>query len=500
MLQVSRRRGGGGSWRLRAAAALTWLALAGAARYALAPARAGAADPSLALAAPEAALLAGGAAPSPAPSSAQLQPLPPPPPPPPPPLRGALPPGSASTCPYAEWRAQGSFDPLRRHVALTAEQQALAEARNPFLCSGGGAKYSKVIQIRLPYFNDRQDKKQRGSGFGGNLNVIAELVRYAATKGLGVRFPRFAQWIYGDPENGTMSWDLFFHEITAPECVAAGAQDWVLESPRSYANATLRHSLKLQERFEQGPLAASRNAEILRQAGLAEVVPADNDVQAMRLLFRWAFRLQPATRARVAAAQAPALAAIAGRPYIAVHVRWGDKVGRGDLGKDGQESELFPLSSYAQAVACFYGAAAADGADEPQPPRLVFVATDDFAAVTELRALLGAGFEVLTLATESERGHVESDFMHQSGAQRLRDVERLYAELEILARAELFVGNQKSNVWRVVHHMRFDKAPHSSLTVHTFQGSGRPTCCVGPVPERMKWVSTSGWCSGDCTA
>ena len=96
--------------------------------------------------------------------------------------------------------------------------------------------------------------------------------------------------------------------------------------------------------------------------------------------------------------------------------------------------------------------------------------------------------------------HVESDFMHQSGAQRLRDVERFYAELEILARAELFVGNQKSNVWRVVHHMRFDKAPHSSLTVHTFQGSGRPTCCVGPVPERMKWVSTSGWCSGDCTA
>jgi hypothetical protein len=295
-----------------------------------------------------------------------------------------------------------------------------------------------------------------------------------------------------------MSWDLFFHEITAPDCVATGAEAWVLDSPRGYANATLRHSLKLQERFEQGPLAVSRNAEILRQAGLSEAVPGDNDVQAMRLLFRWAFRLQLATRARVAAAQAPALTAIAGRPYLAMHVRWGDKVGRGGLGKDGQESELFPLSFYTQAVACFYSAEAKDGADEPQPPRLVFVATDDSAAVTELRKLLGVGFEVLTLATESERGHDESVLMHQSSSQRLHAVVRLYAELEILARAELFVGNHKSNVRRLVHHMRFDKAPHSSLTVHTFTGRGRPTCCVGPVTERIKWVSKSGWCSGDC--
>jgi N12 class adenine-specific DNA methylase len=132
-------------------------------------------------------------------------------------------------------------------------------------------------------------------------------------------------------------------------------------------------------------------------------------------------------------------------------------------------------------------------------PRVLFVATDDFAAVVQLRELLGAGFEVVTLTDKSAKGHLEYEYNRRSDEARFREVELLWADMELLAAAELFDGNQKSNIWRIVHQMRVDKPAHSTISVHTM-ANATSTCCVSPVNTRTDWVSHVGSCVADCTA
>ena len=85
------------------------------------------------------------------------------------------------------------------------------------------------------------------------------------------------------------------------------------------------------------------------------MVGGDNDVQAVQVLFRWMFRLQPWAHALVDAVAAPALAALAGRAFVGIHIRWGDKVGRDRLGSKGGVTQLFPLEHDVSAIACFNG-------------------------------------------------------------------------------------------------------------------------------------------------
>ncbi len=149
---------------------------------------------------------------------------------------------------------------------------------------------------------------------------------------------------------GSTTWNTVFHEITDAACLAPGSEVqhvcsvgcgtpperpftiWVPGSDELYMIPRFR-----------GAEAGVHNAEILLAAGLEGVVGGDNDVQAVQILLRWVFRLQPWVRASVDAAAAPALVALAGRAFVGVHIRWGDKVGRGSKGAMGQESELAPL-------------------------------------------------------------------------------------------------------------------------------------------------------------
>ncbi len=304
------------------------------------------------------------------------------------------------------------------------------------------------------------------------------------------RFPSAARyWIYGRPDKGVATtWTTLFSELTAPECIASGAEEDQFD--RDWGNVTRRHMLRLYDRFRgSAEAAASRNAEVLRLAGLEDVLQGDNDVQAMRALFRWAFRLQPAARARVDEIKAPLEAALKGRPLIAMHVRWGDKVG--DVGTNPPEAAKIRLDTFARAVSCYYGASPI--------PALVFVATDDMRAVDQLRALLGPDFEVLSLATQEDRGHLQREWNEMSEERRWQDTLRLWAEVELLAQAELFAGDDSSNIWRIVHYLRIDKPVHSSVSVRAVAAKGR-ICCAGPPRERTVHIPPLGGCTTLCTA
>jgi hypothetical protein len=159
------------------------------------------------------------------------------------------------------------------------------------------------------------------------------------------------------------------------------------------------------------------------------------------------------------------------------------------------ESELAPLERYTRAIACFYGA----GRDPSGPPRVVFVATDDSRAVPELSALLGPDYDFVTLAASSDRGHEEYSFNGQSPGARWREFVTFWATLELLARSDLFVSSQESNVFRIAHLMRLGRPANSSVSVHTMSEAGA-TCCAGPLPRIPKWIGSTGPCVYDCTA
>jgi hypothetical protein len=420
---------------------------------------------------------------------------------------------TAFACPFRSRESfveNGTLDPRRRWVALSAEQVSAAEARSPFAgCSAGAPRYNKTLAIVFAFYVDRA--RNTSSGLGSLVLQILDASRFAVANGLGVRFPDPGQWTYGAPADapGPTAWNSVFHEITDPACVAPGAEvqhvcgvscgtpyppPWAPPAAQFKTRVPRQEDLLMLDRF-RGARAGARNAEILRAAGLERVVGGDNDVQAVQVLFRWVFRLQPWVRAAVDAATAPALAALAGRAFIGVHIRLGDKVGRGSKGAVGKETEFVPLEQYMRAITCFYGA----GQDAPQPPKLVFVATDDARAVPQLRALLGTGHDVVTLASASDKGHDENQFNAQGPEAKWREFVTLWASLELLARAELFVGNQESNVFRVAHLMRLGKPANSSVSVHVFGGAHK-TCCAGPLPRAPQKVGHTTQCVYDCTA
>jgi hypothetical protein len=392
--------------------------------------------------------------------------------------------GDAASCPYADYQAEGSFDPLRRYVALSAAQIAAADARNPFLCAAGGAqappRYARSVVATFGAY---------GNGIGSSLNQMLDCVRYGATYGVAPRFPGAARyWVYGRPKGVATTWTTLFSEVTAPECIASDAEETLFD--RDWGNSTRRHMLRLYDRFYgSAQAAASRNSEVLRLAGLEGVLQGDNDVQAMRILFRWAFRLQPAARARVEEIKAPLVLAFRGRPFVSMHVRWGDKVG--DVGTNPPEAAKVGLDTFARAVSCYYGASPS--------PTLVFVATDDMRAVGQLRALLGPDFDVLSLAAQEDQGHLQAEWNTMSEERRWQDTLRLWAEVELLAQAELFVGDDSSNIWRIVHYLRIDKPVHSSVSVRQVAAKAH-TCCAGPPRQRTVFVQPLGGCTTLCTA
>ncbi len=128
---------------------------------------------------------------------------------------------------------------------------------------------------------------------------------------------------------------------------------------------------------------------------------------------------------------------------------------------------------------------------------MVFVATDDFRAVPELSAMLGTDYDVVTLATSSDRGNDENSFNGQSPGAKWREFVTFWATLELLARSDLFVGRQESNVFRVAHLMRLGRPANSSVSVSE-ENEGAGACestahQASPVSGSGRgWANTRG--------
>lgn len=118
------------------------------------------------------------------------------------------------------------------------------------------------------------------------------------------------------------------------------------------------------------------------------------------------------------------------RNYAALHVRRGDKLV--------SEAKLTDTRRYVEAVR-----------QSKHELDAYFVSTDDYSVVEELRSLY-PNCDFRTNCSPTARGYQQSDFNASDPAYRRKEMLVLMVDLEMLTRADLFVGTFSSNIGRFV--------------------------------------------------
>lgn len=138
------------------------------------------------------------------------------------------------------------------------------------------------------------------------------------------------------------------------------------------------------------------------------------------------------------------------REFVAIHVRRGDKI-EGEYPNDGSgrgspEGEMTPVSTYTDLIRRHAPTAST-----------IFVITDDYVAVEELR-YLAPKLRLRTLCPKSAAGYRNREFLGRPRAERIQAIERLLTEVRIASQSSLFVGPYKANPSRFVANIHWDPA------------------------------------------
>nr|VFJ56042.1 MAG: hypothetical protein BECKDK2373C_GA0170839_10522 [Candidatus Kentron sp. DK] len=129
--------------------------------------------------------------------------------------------------------------------------------------------------------------------------------------------------------------------------------------------------------------------------------------------------------------------------YIGVHVRRGDKVTTGE-------------------GASFHAAEYSDLIREKYPEcRQLFVATDDYAVITEFRNIFPEDYRIMTFCSQERIGHDQEHFNGKSKYERKKEMIDLFLDIRFLSDAKAFVGTFSSNIGRLIALFRDGKNCHS---------------------------------------
>lgn len=282
-------------------------------------------------------------------------------------------------------------------------------------------------------------------GFTADMGWILMVTRYALSdNNARMKFPR--RWGHG-PGGWT---DMFVQPYD-------GLCSEVI--PLLNSDSRIRHQIKFKDYYtERSEYKLHPNRGI---QDFFDIVPRDptNDLVTMRRLFKYTFRLNSEVWEDVQRALIDEM--MYSGPYVGVHIRWGDKIGRGSEDSDPRESTYIPVTLYADEIR------------ENTNVTRVFVATDDYRAVQELRMALGDRYTVYTRARSGDRGFSITRYFKRERAD-LDVTKNLWIDMEILSRSELFIGNFESNVARMVHLMRDKK---SLDIMNVYRGKAQWTCC-----------------------
>jgi len=368
-----------------------------------------------------------------------------------------------------------SNDPYRLYKI---DDRVLAPLPSPFRC---GAIHS-TTKLFVPFPGWSQSKtKYKFGGFtadmGWNLMVARYVLQGRAGTSASVEF--FGRWGHGCEGEENLGWHCMFQEITPLNCLAANYSVHQLD----YKDSPTRRTVKMYDLYDsQSEEFGHRNRFIFNLAGVYDGIKGSGDIQMWRLLFKWIYKLTDFARHKVDVLKRKMIPTP--RRYIAFHIRWGDKVGRGGGPK---ESSVVPLEDYIRSIACYY-----ESISVATIPLDVFVATDDYEAFKQIKILMGPKFRVFTSATPARKGFSIDDYnlMKESRAKFSESI-HLWSDLEILADSEVFVANLESNIGKMVHLMRNEKHPSSTMNAMDVKQGGK-SCCVDKVMKNKNcmWFCT----------
>ncbi len=256
-----------------------------------------------------------------------------------------------------------------------------------------------------------------GSGFGSQLNLLLMGYLYALDRGWAFRV-RTSDW----PALGHLTWTDFFAEPPWQEC---GTAEWRVRL--------------LVDKFRWMPLGGRQafSSRIYSQVWARcrdeqEFSLPDQGIHgttfvACQLLFRRIWQLSP--RSLDAVEQEKRRLGLS-EPYIAIHVRRGDKA---------SEAPPVALEQYMERVAdCDMGEI-----------RTCYVMTDDHAVVSRLRAGWPS-YTFLTSCPPEAGGHEQATFNELPADVRDMRTLAIITELSLAFAGEAFVGTFSSNIGRLV--------------------------------------------------
>lgn len=109
--------------------------------------------------------------------------------------------------------------------------------------------------------------------------------------------------------------------------------------------------------------------------------------------------------------------------YVGIHVRKGDKI-----------LEQKPMETR------FY----IEKAQSLTSIRNAFISTDDYSIIEEL-STLAPSWNILTLSDKNDHGYIYADFQKQDKVEIKKAHIKLFASIEVLSRADIFIGTFSSN-------------------------------------------------------
>jgi len=270
-------------------------------------------------------------------------------------------------------------------------------------------------------------------GFTADLGWILMVSRYAYSTSREVSFPK--TWGHGD--FNTTNWESMFEE-PYKSCV----HKTFFENK----NTRLRQKVKFKSFYNAGGgLNPNENAQ--KYLGFY-LIEKNNDLKTMRSIFKKNFKLNESARKEVDKFKIDIQ-----QPYVSIHVRWGDKIGRGHP-QDPKESVFVPLKYYVSQI--------------PSHIKNVYVGTDDANAILKLKELLPS--HNLFYQNDLKVGGFSITLYEPN----ITKTFQLWADIELMSEAQLFIGNFESSVSRITHLMRNQE---SIDVIDVFKKRKRWQCC-----------------------
>ena len=133
------------------------------------------------------------------------------------------------------------------------------------------------------------------------------------------------------------------------------------------------------------------------------------------------------------------------RPYIAVHIRRGDKVSLGT-----KEADRIEVSKYIEKIKII----------NPDITN-IFIATDDYRVVVEFKSICPSQWFITTFCPPRQLGYDQGLFNHKSQDQKRQDMIRLFTDIYFFEKAEYFIGTYSSNMGRLVALFKGKEKCHS---------------------------------------